>query len=222
MYKGFLPEVSKEVGTSAAILLNQLVQWFKSSTKEKIYRTNAGLAEDLGDILSVATIQRCKERLISAGYITVSYDKGIKRDTHYQLTEKAKLLFGLQKVVEVVEKVQEAVGSTVEKVVDAFKKPKSEYKKPKPTYTKNPNNAAQTKSMKEAFENYGKRDKAMPCPENLLEKLKGLIKPKEEEPVVQPIPTKPAGSIYSRVPSVENLNRNMRMREEAKNFCEDY
>ena len=85
MFKGIYSEVAKEVGKSSAILLNQLLQW----KTVKVFRTNAEMFEDLDGVLSVATIQRCKQKLIDFGYVIVSFDKGLNRVTHYTLTEKA-------------------------------------------------------------------------------------------------------------------------------------
>ena len=85
MFKGIYSEVSKEVGKSSAILLNQLLQWKTA----KVFRTNAEMFEDLDGVLSIATIQRCKNKLIDFGYVIVSFDKGLNRVTHYTLTEKA-------------------------------------------------------------------------------------------------------------------------------------
>ena len=85
MFKGIYSEVAKEVGKSSAILLNQLLQWKTT----KVFRTNAEMFEDLDGVLSIATIQRCKQKLIDFGYVIVSFDKGLNRVTHYTLTEKA-------------------------------------------------------------------------------------------------------------------------------------
>ena len=101
MYKGLVSEIAREVGKSAALILNQIYQWFKSQKVEKVYRTNAELKEDLCGILSTATIQRAKQKLVDKGYIIVSFDKGLNRTTHFVLTEKAKNLLAPvnQKVV---------------------------------------------------------------------------------------------------------------------------
>lgn len=90
MYKGLVADVAKEVGKSAALILNQLYQWFKTQKVEKVYRTNEELKADLHDLVSTATIQRAKQRLVKEGYIVVSFDKGLNRTTHYLLTDKAR------------------------------------------------------------------------------------------------------------------------------------
>lgn len=89
MFKGLISEVAKDAGRSAALIINQLFQWYKGSNSKKIYRTNQELHDDLCGIISTATIQRCKKRLIEKGYIEVSFDKGLNRVTHYSLTKKA-------------------------------------------------------------------------------------------------------------------------------------
>lgn len=89
MFKGLISEVANEVGRSAALIINQIFQWYKSNSNKKIYRTNQELHDDLCGIMSTATIQRCKKRLIEKGYIEVSFDKGLNRVTHYSLTKKA-------------------------------------------------------------------------------------------------------------------------------------
>lgn len=89
MFKGLISEVAKDAGRSAALIINQLFQWYKGSNSKKIYRTNQELHDDLCGIMSTATIQRCKKRLIEKGYIEVSFDKGLNRVTHYSLTKKA-------------------------------------------------------------------------------------------------------------------------------------
>lgn len=101
MYKGLVADVAKEVGKSAALILNQLYQWFKSQKVEKVYRTNEELKADLHNLVSTATIQRAKQRLVKEGYIVVSFDKGLNRTTHYLLTDKAKKM-----LAPVVEKPQ--------------------------------------------------------------------------------------------------------------------
>ena len=167
MFKGFTTEVAIDVGKSGAILLNQIYQWFKSGSRTKIFRTNAELSEDLGGILSVATIQRAKTILVEKGYITITFDKGYKRTTHYQLTEKAKK--ALAGVAEVVEVAKETVKKVVQNVVKYPKKDQP---------SNNPN--AETNSMKESFKEGMTNKKAIPCPVNVL---KGMLKRRVEKVV---------------------------------------
>ncbi len=102
MFKGIYSEVAKEVGKSSAILLNQLLQW----KTVKVFRTNVEMFEDLDGVLSIATIQRCKQKLIDNGYVIVSFDKGLNRVTHYTLTEKALSLLTDKRVKQSVSKEQ--------------------------------------------------------------------------------------------------------------------
>ena len=88
-FKSMNTDVVKEVGKSGALLLTQLYQWVKTKNVNKVFRTNLELVEDLCGLLSSATIQRAKRKLIEFGFIELSFDKGIKRTTHYTLTEKA-------------------------------------------------------------------------------------------------------------------------------------
>lgn len=105
MFKGIYSEVAKEAGKSSAILLNQLLQW----KTVKVFRTNAEMFEDLDGVLSIATIQRCKQKLIDFGYVIVSFDKGLNRVTHYTLTEKALCLLTDKRIKQSVSKEQPVV-----------------------------------------------------------------------------------------------------------------
>lgn len=247
MFKGFTTEVAQEVGKSGAILLNQLLQWFKSQNVEKVYRTNSELAEDLGGILSVATIQRAKVALVDAGYITVSFDKGLNRTTHYSLTEKAKSVLGLLK---------EAVVKVVEKATQVIKPNKPS--KPKGTSPKGTSPVQQhtPKAMQESFNEGFGNDAAVPCPPTALEKLRGLLKGKKAtEDGKVPVEVAPPmkyqeddsdlfpkkasvldnpddisdeeyfksvdsmfGMAYNEVPNVEIRNENLRRAEAMSNF----
>lgn len=87
-----MPVVAKEVGNSPALLLNQLKMLFNSWGREKIYRTNEQLHEDMEGILSISTIKRAKQKLVEFGFIEISFDRGLKRQTFFKLTEKTKTL----------------------------------------------------------------------------------------------------------------------------------
>lgn len=154
MLKGMVVEVAKEVGRSGAILLNQLYQWFKTQNVLKVYRTNAELADDLCGILSVATIQRAKMKLIEKGYVEVSFDKGHKRTTHYSLTQKAK--DALSGVIKSVSAPQEA-------------KPKKPSSPAKPSQAQP---AATSPAMAQAFAERGTEKRTAP-PASFKELLKG-------------------------------------------------
>lgn len=246
MFKGFTTEVAQEVGKSGAILLNQLLQWFKSQNVEKVYRTNSELAEDLGGILSVATIQRAKVALVDAGYITVSFDKGLNRTTHYSLTEKAKSVLGLLK--EAVVKVAEKVAEKATQVIKPNKPSKPKCTSPVQQHT--------PKAMQESFNEGFGNDAAVPCPPTALEKLRGLLKGKKStEDGKVPVEVAPSmkyqeddsdlfpkktsvldnpddisdeeyfksvdsifGMAYNGVPNVEIRNENLRRAEAMSNF----
>lgn len=177
MYKGLVADVAKEVGRSAALILNQIYQWVKTKNRNKVYRTNEELKRDLCDIISTATIQRAKKKLIESGYLTVSFDKGLKRTTHFTLTDKAiGLLTSVKNVV-------------VDKVTNT--KPK-ENPAPKNTFfskkQQQPTGHVVPKTMQKEFDNCGKKRATLTMPE-ALKKLIG-VKTKEEkrekqEPLVE-------------------------------------
>ena len=96
-FKSMNTEVVKLVGKSSALLLTQIFQWTISAKQDVIFRTNFQLVEDLCGLLSVATIQRCKNKLVKAGLIELSFKKSYDRVTHYKLTEKALSLFSMVK-----------------------------------------------------------------------------------------------------------------------------
>lgn len=176
MFKGFTTEVAQEVGKSGAILFNQLLQWFKGQNVEKVYRTNSELAEDLCGILSAATIQRAKVALVKAGYVEVSFDKGLNRTTHYTLTEKAKkLLEGVKQVgTSVKQKVTQAFSKSVSPEVEKPKKAKATHTSNNKPLATPPQHTP--KAMQESFEKGFTNEDAVPCPKDLLGKLKGLLK----------------------------------------------
>lgn len=159
MVKGLLPEVAKEVGKSAAILLQQLLQWFKSKTVDRVYRTNEEMFEDLHGVLSPATIQRCKQRLIEKGYVIVSFDKGLNRVTHYKLTEKGQVLLDASKA-------QRKTAAQPETKADTAK-PVAKYSR-KPAACKSNNALEHNPVMKKSFDEGFENKDAVPMPANLL------------------------------------------------------
>lgn len=82
-----IPQVATEVGVSAALVFGRLLSWFWN--RDVVFRTNEEIASDLEGMLSTSTIHRAKHRLIKAGLLTVTFDKGYKRTTFFHLTEKA-------------------------------------------------------------------------------------------------------------------------------------
>ena len=238
MFKGLTTEVAQEVGKSGAILFNQLLQWFKGQNVDKVYRTNSELAEDLCGILSPATIQRAKVALVNAGYVEVSFDKGLNRTTHYRLTEKAKSLLG---------EAKKAVSNVVKKVSSTFTGNKAPTQPKKPVAAP-PQQTSQ--AMKESFKECFNNRSAVPCPTSAIEKLKGLLKGKkavEDKPVEAPsyeddshlFPKKQSvldnpndisdeeyfssldavmGLAYAGVPNVEVRNENLQRAAAMNNF----
>lgn len=149
MFKGLISEVAKDAGRSAALIINQLFQWYKGSNSKKIYRTNQELHDDLCGIMSTATIQRCKKRLIEKGYIEVSFDKGLNRVTHYSLTKKAlELLDSSKTSSEAHSKKKDGKGSDVPHT------PKTSTQRAKTSVKKGAivHSYGNVKSMKECFE----------------------------------------------------------------------
>lgn len=213
MIKSLIPQISKELGRSTALVFQQLMQWFKNN--EVVYRTNQELSEDLEGILSTATIQRAKKKLEDAGYLTISFDKGHKRTTHYRLTQKAKDFFAEAKA---------ATKKVVETVVQKVKKPFTGTPKAPVTPTES-HGLANTAGMKEAFENYGKKPEGATTMPDIL---KRFVKPKqvEETPdVKKPAPENTGtglfGSIFKRPVSDQHI-KNYETLEGAKNFKEDF
>ena len=248
MFKGFTTEVANEVGKSGAILLNQLYQWFKNKNRDKIFRTNRELSQDLCGLLSVATIQRAKIALIEKGYVEVSFDKGYKRTTHYKLTDKA--IAALTKVNESVEKVVEKTKEAVKKAASGVKS----FVKPKAAPNGNQPSAG-SESMKASFKEGMTNAKAIACPRDLLSKLlKNKNKVVDESPVeVKPVsyeddshlfPKKDVpvvdrvqdisdeeyfsglsgalGLAYNQIPNVDVMNKNLNEKVTGQNFREDW
>ena len=178
--KAYKPEVAVIVGIQASLLLNHIKYWVEEYNLDKVYRTNQQISEDFKGTLSESQIQRAKKKLVDNGLIIVTHDRGHLRTTHYALTEKAKGLLGM---------IGEAVKTVVKKSVDAVKKPFSKPKNSKP----NTSNVKPT-SMENEFKNYGNNDKAVSIPEELKNKLQGLLKKKPVDVVnvveeVKPEPT---------------------------------
>lgn len=173
MFKGLISEVAKDAGRSAALIINQLFQWYKGSNSKKIYRTNQELHDDLCGIMSTATIQRCKKRLLEKGYIEVSFDKGLNRVTHYSLTKKAlELLDSSKTSSETHSEKKEGKGSGVPHT------PKTSPQRAKTGVKSNVSN-----SMKKAFEEQGKpRSNVV---KGIPDALKNLLIGKKEEIVAE-------------------------------------
>lgn len=89
LIKVLLPEVSKEVGTTAALLLQHINYWMFTQSRNVIFRTNNQLVNDLNNMFTLFQIQYAKKKLVDKGFLVVTYDKKYDRTSHYTLTEKA-------------------------------------------------------------------------------------------------------------------------------------
>ena len=89
LIKVLLPEVAKEVGTTAALLLQHINYWMFTQSKNVIFRTNNELVNDLNNMFTLFQIQYAKKKLVEKGFLVVTYDKKYDRTSHYTLTEKA-------------------------------------------------------------------------------------------------------------------------------------
>ena len=89
LIKVLLPEVAKEVGTTAALLLQHINYWMFTQSKNIIFRTNNELVNDLNNMFTLFQIQYAKKKLVEKGFLVVTYDKKYDRTSHYTFTEKA-------------------------------------------------------------------------------------------------------------------------------------
>lgn len=114
--KAYNPEIAKIVGIQASLLLQHIKYWIESYEFEKLIRTNQQISDDFKGTLSTSQIQRAKKKLVDAGLIIISHEKGYTRTTHFTLTEKAKSLFGavVEKVKKVVKKVKPTKPTSME------------------------------------------------------------------------------------------------------------
>jgi len=89
LIKVLLPEVAKEVGTTAALLLQHINYWMFTQSKNVIFRTNNELVNDLNNMFTLFQIQYAKKKLVDKGFLVITYDKKYDRTSHYTFTEKA-------------------------------------------------------------------------------------------------------------------------------------
>ena len=89
LIKVLLPKVAKEVGTTAALLLQHINYWMFTQSKNVIFRTNNELVNDLNNMFTLFQIQYAKKKLVDKGFLVVTYDKKYDRTSHYTLTEKS-------------------------------------------------------------------------------------------------------------------------------------
>lgn len=236
--KAYNPEIAKEIGIHASLVLRHLKWWMDEYGVSKVFRTNKQLSEDFKGTLSESQIQRAKKKLVDGGYVIVSFDKGHDRVTHFTFTEKTLKAFGM--VVEAVQKV----GKKIKEAIKPKAKPPVE--KPK---------QGTTKSMESEFHNAGNVNHAVGMPDFVKEKLSGLFKKKDIDKVPEPIffdedeseqdfddhfAALDAGfamcqehdknlslneimtQAFNRVPNIEQFEKNRATLESARNFKEDY
>lgn len=89
MIKSVVPAVAKELGKSPAFLLNQLKTLMGSLNSKKIYRTDKQLVCDMEGLIGLATVSRAKKKLVEEGYVIISFDGHLNRQTYYTFTDKA-------------------------------------------------------------------------------------------------------------------------------------
>ncbi|AZF88465.1 hypothetical protein TAC_0077 [Acinetobacter phage TAC1] len=220
--KSYNPEVANLVGIQAALLLNHIKFWSETKNVDKVYRTNKQLSEDFEGSLSESQIQRAKKKLVDFGLIIISHDMGHTRTTHYSITEKA------CKLLNIVKKAVKEVVKKVSKVV----KPKTQ--------------------MEDSFEKQGEsRPNVVKGIPDALKHLVGKREELPVEPLIEDEddgsdlddyfsaidaameqvsanthhveqPKTSFSDIFKRIPNIDILERNRRMKDDAKYFREDY
>lgn len=233
--KAYKPEVAVLVGIQASLLLNHIKYWMESKNVEKVYLTNKQISNDFKGTLSESQIQRAKKKLIDNGLVTTSHDKGHLRTTHYMLTEKSKKLLGLIESV-----VTEAV-EAVKKVASKFKaKPKSE--KPKSSMEESFKNQGKTnhavpmpKGILDKLR--GKKAEEPVLDDDLYTDEDTEIEQMSEDEYFKTLDmsmlkcheekeeltfSEIMKQAFSRVPNLEQFEKNRQDLEMARNFKEDY
>lgn len=89
MIKSVIPTLAVELGKSPAFLLNQLKTLMGSLNSTKIYRTDKQLVCDMEGLISKNTVSRAKKKLVEEGYVVISFDGHLNRQTYYTFTDKA-------------------------------------------------------------------------------------------------------------------------------------
>lgn len=249
--KVFIPSLANEVGLMAASMLSHIKYWSETSGKDKIFRTNKELSDDFEGALSPSQIQRCKQKLIDKGYITTSYDKCYDRTTHYMLTEKAKSLFAsvsekAKKVVEVVVNEVKKPVAKAKEYVNKWSKPKQEVpvdSRISDTEVKvDGHNPIRGFDLLAAL---GKKKKDVVQEENLVDICEDeedcninsddyfaaidIAMATAQERSMQTIleqqatfDTSSGVSVFKRIPNIDILENNRKLKEESMLFSEDY
>ncbi|UYL86115.1 hypothetical protein [Acinetobacter phage vB_AbaM_CP14] len=220
--KSYNPEVANLVGIQAALLLNHIKFWSETKNVDKVYRTNKQLSEDFEGSLSESQIQRAKKKLVDFGLIIISHDMGHTRTTHYSITEKAcKLLNIVKKAVkEVVKKVSKVVKPKTQ-MEDSFKKQGES----RPNVVKGIPDALKyligkreelpVEPLIEDEDDGSDLDDYFSAIDAAMEQVSA-----NEHHVEQPKTS--FSDIFKRIPNIDILERNRRMKDDAKYFREDY
>ncbi|QQV88763.1 hypothetical protein Liucustia_63 [Acinetobacter phage Liucustia] len=220
--KSYNPEVANLVGIQAALLLNHIKFWSETKNVDKVYRTNKQLSEDFEGSLSESQIQRAKKKLVDFGLIIISHDMGHTRTTHYSITEKAcKLLNIVKKAVkEVVKKVSKVVKPKTQ-MEDSFKKQGES----------RPN---VVKGIPDALKHLvGKREELPVEPliededdgsdlDDYFSAIDAAMEQVSANAYHVEQPKTSFSDIFKRIPNIDILERNRRMKDDAKYFREDY
>ena len=242
--KVFIPSVANEVGLMAASMLSHIKYWSESTGKEKVYRTNKQLSQDFEGSLSPSQVQRCKQRLIEKGYITTSYDKCYDRVTHYLLTDKAKEVFGMIKAK------LKTVANEIKKPVEKVKQAVNKYIKPEQNKTVDTEVKVDGHRPVRGFDLLSALGKKKVAVQEIQEEVQEVNQEEPEpdyddyfkaidiamataqERVAQHQQnaelekstsfTGSTLSIFKRIPNVDILENNRKLKQEADLFSEDY
>ena len=248
MIKVLIPSIAKEVGTTAALLLQHINYWMHTQNKEKIFRTNGQIVEDLNGMFTIFQIQYAKKKLVEKGYISISYDKGCNRVSHYKITEKGVSLLKehtfmlLNKAKDVVKKTVSTVkkgfyennnkNTSQESYTGATTLVKQQGGTVVPETNKQPKKAF--KSMYDCFNEQGQQTGDKNAARKAMELLLG--KTKRDEVVVnqkidlspineEHIPSKDEemfGGVFSKIPNVDILEKQRMMKEQMLSYKEDW
>lgn len=220
--KSYNPEVANLVGIQAALLLNHIKFWSETKNVDKVYRTNKQLSEDFEGSLSESQIQRAKKKLVDFGLIIISHDMGHTRTTHYSITEKAcKLLNIVKKAVkEVVKKVSKVVKPKTQ-MEDSFEKQGES----RPNVVKGIPDALKhlvgkreelpVEPLIEDEDDGSDLDGYFSAIDAAMEQVSANAHHVEQQKTS-------FSDIFKRIPNIDILERNRRMKDDAKYFREDY
>ena len=235
------PLLTKIVGSVASVLFQHISYWSKTQKTNTVFRTNDELVSDLQGMYTASQIQYAKKKLIDNGMIEVSFNKGKKswdRTTHYSITENGKQYLISSKVdvdTENTPKHSDSEHSKVSNSNDSVSKVKISHPEPKVPKTsvkhavvkanvvaKTNNAAANTKDMKESFSKGFSNENAVKCPDDILDKVRGLLKKKHKQ--VNEYQTQLEDSVVEEVPVMcdqEQFNSDILDNVEYGEMCAD-